>query len=119
MIEFGHKRLVKWKINNKTGETLIEIPAQRITRGKLSAFHGTDRNRKLIVSLVGDDLVEIRPAGTRRARRMTAFDIWTHMVRSEALAAARIKAHAKRERRLERLARQRQARAERRLFASV
>lgn len=119
MNEFGHKRPIRDR-QSKTVIGFKPAPARRITRGALGFHHGPDRGRRLVVSLVDGDLVQFRPAGTSRPPiAMTAQDLYDHVLRTQAAAAARKRAQEKRERQAAALARRRQQRAERRLFAQA
>lgn len=112
---FGHLRHTK-----DTDGTIIESkpsPARAITRDTLPAGFGTDRGRRLIVSLEAGDLIVIRPAGTRRRYQATAESVLSWMLRTQANAATLAKARNRKARKAQRLANERQRRAERRLFA--
>jgi hypothetical protein len=97
--------------------TSLDKPVYRVTRGSLGHHHGTDRGKRLVAALVTRDLVEMRPLGARksRAKTISLFDIYDMTIRIEARARALEKARSAKERKAERLARQRQARAEARL----
>jgi hypothetical protein len=111
---FDHKRPVR----DKDGQivTLKEGPAVRKTRGTLPAYFGIDRNKHLIVSLEAGDLICLRIAGTQRVKKISAFDVYHYVIRKESLAIQLEKAREKKTKKAERLARQRQERAEKRLF---
>jgi|ERR1051325_1000046 hypothetical protein len=99
MIEFGSRRIV------------------RITRETLDGSFGCDRGRKLVVRLLPHDVIEIRPYGTTRPMHGTVNDVYRFLVRRAANAALLEKARARKELKVQQLARQRLRRAERRLYA--
>lgn len=113
MNAFGHRTPIRGANGEVTG--LRDKPAVRITRNTLSGMHGPDRDRKLVVRLIDGDLIEFRPAGTQRRKVMSAFDLYDHIMRTEANAMCRAKRESQKERKAIRLAQQRQARAEARL----
>ena len=114
MKEFGHKRPRR----DPSGEIVgtMESPATAITRETLGGAFLADRNRKLIVSLEAGDLICFRPAGTRRIYKRVAKDVYAWILRCEANYAILANAREKKIKRAERLAQQRQQRAEQRLF---
>jgi hypothetical protein len=87
-----------------------------VTRSALGFNHGPDRGRCVVVSLLDGDLIEFRPYGTQRRYQVRAIDCYEWVLRSRANAATLERARAKKARKAERLAQQRQARAEKRLF---
>jgi len=115
MKSFSHKRPTRDPFTNAiTGYKLA--PAIRITRGILSLSHGPDKNKPLVVSLKDGDLIEIRPAKTQRPKSISVFDVYDYIIRLEAGMVERQKREEKKAKKDERLARQRQERAEKRLF---
>lgn len=112
---FGHER----HTHDEAGTVIESIPspARAITRSTLPPYFGTDRGRRLIVSLEAGDLIVIRPAGTRRRYSATAESVLSWMLRTQANAASLAKARDRKARKAQRLASARQTRAERRLFA--
>ena len=88
----------------------------RLTRHSLDGSFGCDRGRKLVVKLLPNDLLEIRPYGTHRPVRGTVADLYRYLVRRAANAALLDKARFKKKRNSQRLARQRLRRAERHLL---
>ena len=61
----------------------------RETSGALTGAYGPDRGRKLIAGLAPGDLVEMRPKGTRRAVRVSIFDVYRYAVACRAQAIMR------------------------------
>lgn len=116
MHSFSHTR----PIRNKAGEIISHkaAPAVRITRGTLDGAYGIDRNKQLVVALKDGDIIEMRPAKTRRALAITAFDLYGYLIRLAAGIAARQKREEKKAVKEAKLARARQERAERKLFQS-
>ena len=117
MREFGNKRAVKDEV---TGEvTLKPSPVRAISRNGLSGAYGPDRDRKLVCILDDGDLITLRPQGTRRAKSISVFDVYTMIHRVEAQRINLEKARAKKERLAVRRAAARQESAERRLLRDV
>jgi len=108
-LEFGHKVPVRDASGVVTG--LRDKPARRVTRNTLGGNHGPDRGRKLAVSLVDGDLIEFRPTGTRRRHVVSAFDVFAFVLRTEAAVVRRAIEKARKDRKAQRLADARQARA--------
>lgn len=100
-------------------ETTTSIESQFIdvTRQALGAAFGPDRARKLVISYAPEkDLLVLRPAGTTRAEVIALADVYRYAVRCRVGRALLEKARERKAKRAERLARQRQERAEKRLF---
>lgn len=114
MREFGHKRPVR---DQATGDILdmIESPVGATTREALGGQFGSDKRRKLVVTLEAGDLIVIRPAGTRRAEKMSAVDVYRYMIRCKANLISLTKARERKSKKAERLAAERIARADKRL----
>jgi hypothetical protein len=111
---FGHQRPVRDAQGQITG--MIDSPAKAITRHTCGGMFGVDASRKLIVSLEAGDLVCLRPAGTRRVYRVEASDLFHWLLRTEANRVTLEKARERKAKKAERLAAQRQIRAEKKLF---
>jgi hypothetical protein len=94
-----------------------DSPVRAVTREACGGQFGADSERRLIVSLEAGDLVCVRPAQTRRLYRIQAKDLFHYLLRCEANRMQLERARDKKTRKAERLAKQRQERAERRLFA--
>lgn len=89
---------------------------RRVTIGGLGKHHGLDKERPLVVSLIQGDLISIRPKGRRTGeRQITAFDLYDHLLRCEANCAKMERLRQLKERKAQRLADERQRRAEKRL----
>ena len=88
----------------------------RLTRQALDGSFGCDRGRKLVVKLLPDDLIELRPHRTHRPVRVTVADLYRCLVGRAANAALLEKARLKKAHKAARLARQRLRRAERHLL---
>ena len=67
--------------------TILNKPYHRVTRGALPASFGSDRDRRIVVTLLpgnGDDvpdLLELRPQGTRRPERLALIDVYHFAIR--------------------------------------
>lgn len=94
---------------------MIKKTIYRVTKKTLSDHHGIDRDRELVVGLVAEDLIEIRPKGTHRPKTISIFDVYDHIIRCESNRAHLEKARTAKERKSARLAALRQSRAEKRL----
>jgi hypothetical protein len=112
--EFGHKRPVRDKAGEIVG--MQESPVTAVTREVLGAASLADSERRLVVSLEAGDLISIRPLGTRRVYRITAKDVFHYVLRCEANRLTLERARDRKAKKADRLARQRQERAEKRLF---
>lgn len=115
MKQFGHQRPVR----NAQGEIdrLIDCPARAVTRSECGFGFGPDSRRKLVISLEMGDLVCVRPLRTARVYRIAAKDLFHYLLRIEANRLTLEKARDRKAKKAERLARARQERAEKRLFA--
>ncbi len=118
MKTFSHKR----PIRDETGEVVTYKPApvSRVTctkeHGFLSGLHGVDKSRPLLVTLADGDIIQFRPARTQRTKTARAINIYECILRSEATQVQMAELRERKERKQQRLADQRQARAERKLF---
>ena len=96
---------------------------KRVTRSALDGAFGPDSGKRVVLTFVpGDgkaikDLLYLRPLRTRRSESIAVIDVYRFALRSRVNAEVLAKARARKERKAIRLAAQRQARAERRLFA--
>jgi hypothetical protein len=111
---FGHNRPVR----DTAGEIIGSKPSPvRVkTVDGLGYNFGPDKNKRLVLTAHQGDLIGLRPERTSRELKISANDLYAYMIRCEANLAARQKANVRKERKAERLARQRQERAEKRLF---
>lgn len=114
MKQFGHKRPSR----SEAGEIveLIDCPAKAVTHNPAGFGFGPDSKRKLVVSLEAGDLVVVRPLRTARTYRIEARDLFRYLLQLEANRLNLERARDIKARKAERLAAQRQARAEKRLF---
>lgn len=115
MRRFGHIRYDR----DDQGEVIASkaSPARAKTVDGLPHNYGTDKGRRLIVSLDAQDLITVRPEKTTRPLQIKAQDLYGHLLRCQAnlrtLEKARqSKATKERQRRNARI-----KRAEKRLFA--
>ncbi len=69
--------------------TTITKTTYRLTVGALDGSYGPDRGRRLVSGLAVGDLLELRPAGTRRAVRLSLFDAYRLAVRFQVQAVDR------------------------------
>lgn len=115
MRTFGHKRPVR----DTSGEitAMADCPGRAVTKDVCGAAFGTDKDRRLIVSLEEGDLVCIRLSQTRRVHKIAAKDLFHYVLRCEANRVNLERARDRKAKKAERLARARQERAERRLFS--
>ncbi len=77
---------------------------RRLTVGTLSASHGPDRGKPLVVALVQGDLVTTRVLGSRRTETVSVFDIHAWAIRRRVNAAQLDEARAKKARKAARRA---------------
>lgn len=105
--------------------TTLNKPVARVTRSELGGCFGPDRGRRIVVSLVPGggagipDTISLRPHGTRRAEIGAVEDLYRYLLRCRVNAGVLERARARKARKAERLAAQRQARAEKRLLRDV
>lgn len=73
-------------VRDATGEIIGDRPSEvsRLTKNALGGCYGSDKSRKLVVSLRDGDIVAFRPAGTRREVTATALDLYAAVVRWQA-----------------------------------
>lgn len=71
-------------------------PLKRVTRNTLSYAFGSDAGKALIITIEsGEDVISIRPHGTRRAEKVSIQDIYAWALRSRANSEFLVKARAK------------------------
>jgi hypothetical protein len=104
--------------------TLLRKPIARRTQKALDGSFGPDRGRAIVVKLIPgndstDDLVELRPHGTRRAETIAVLDVYRYALRCRVGREQLEKARDRKAKKAERLARERLDRAERKLSASA
>lgn len=68
--------------------TILKKPVRRVSNVGLDGSFGSDRNRRIVITLIpgnGDDvpdLIELRPERTRRAETIAVMDVYRYAVRS-------------------------------------
>ncbi|MCC7375419.1 MAG: hypothetical protein IT581_12260, partial [Verrucomicrobiales bacterium] len=97
--------------------TPLRKPITRSTAVELDGHFGTDRGKRLVVTLIpgrpgAPDMIELRPLGTRRAERIAVMDVYQYALRSRVSRDLLAKARAVKARRAE-------AREKRRLDAQT
>lgn len=98
---FNHKRPVR----DDKGEIVSQKPApvSRATFNPLGGQFGSDKRKRLVVTLIDGDVIQMRPEKTRRVVSMLAADVYRMMLRNEAnkgtLEKARLAKIKKQERR--------------------
>lgn len=83
----------------------------------LDGQFGPDRGKRLVVTLKADGLLEIRPERTQRTETVHILDVYRFAIRCRVNLSVLERARQRKAKKAERLARQRQERAEKRLFA--
>lgn len=117
MKTFGWTRPVR-DVNGEiidTKESLVRVRTQSV----LGHGYGPDNDKRLVFTMGAGDLVNIRPERTTRSVNIRAIDLYAYCLRIEANRQCLENARAKKARKAERLAQQRQARAEKRLTRSL
>lgn len=82
----------------------------------LDGSFGPDRNRRIVVTIHPNGTLELRPERTRRSETIHLLDAYRFAMRCRVNRITLEKAREKKAKRAERLARQRQERAEKRLL---
>ena len=95
MKTFAHTR----PIRNEAGEIINAKPApcSRCTVAALGGQFGSDKRRRLVVTLKAGDVIEFRPERTRQTVTMLAVDLYRVALRAMAGRAQLEKARAKKE----------------------
>ena len=93
---------------------MIEIGKSKLKRITREVYGYNHDKRKLVVSLEATDLITVNEFGRRQRYSARVWDIYNWLVRSVAEKARMEKLRLKKQRKAERLARQRLAVAERR-----
>lgn len=114
MRSFGHSRPVR----DENGKQIDSKPSpvRAVTVNPLGGLFGVDKERRLIVTLAAKDLITLKPHGTRREVSVSANDVYRFALQCVANKEWSARALERKAKKAERLARQRQATAERRLF---
>ena len=105
---------------------MTKSKVRRVTAGSLDHSFGTDNGKPIVVAFIpGDgkkngipDILELKPLRARRhrAERIAVIDAYRYALRCRVNLELLSKAREKKAKKAERLARERQARAEKRLF---
>lgn len=114
MRSFGHLRPVRDDNGQVNGSK--PSPPRAITIKALGGAFGCDSDKRLIVTLDTEDLITLRPERTQRPVSIAAADVYRFALMCKANLAHLERARAKKAAKAQRLANQRQARAEKRLF---
>lgn len=114
MRQFGHVKPTRDDTGTITGSR--SSPVRVRTVEPLGTGYGPDKDKRLILTAHHGDLVGLRPERTSRELLITAQDLYSYMIRCQANLVTLAKARERKERKQTRLAQQRQARAEKRLF---
>lgn len=99
--------------------TSLTKPVTRKSDAALDGSFGPDRNKRIVVTLHPGGLIELRPERTRRAEKMHLVDVYRYALRCRVNRGQLEKARERKEKKALRLARQRQERAERKLFGKL
>lgn len=100
MKSFNHTRPVR----DEAGEIVSQksAPCSRVTFAPLGGQFGSDKRKRLVVTLIAGDVIQMRPEKTRRVVSMLAVDVYRIMLRNEANKATLEKARATKIRKQER-----------------
>lgn len=82
---------------------------------ELDGSFGPDRGKKIVLTILPNGILELRPEKTRRAEQVHMLDVYRFALRCRVNRGQLEKARAKKDAKATRLARARQERAERRL----
>ena len=67
--------------------TILKKPVTRVAQTELDGHHGRDRGRRIVITLIpaadGNDMIELRPQGTRRPKQVKVQDLYSYMLRCE------------------------------------
>ena len=114
------ERLKKYWADVRAG--LVPAPVRkrggelrRTVAARLDGSFGPDRGKRIVVTLHPDGRLELRPERTRRGEVIALVDAYRWAVQCRVNAGTRAKREARKAKHAERLAAQRQARAEQRL----
>lgn len=81
--------------------TLLKKPVSRVALTELDAHHGKDRGRRIVVTLIpaadGNDMIELRPQGTRRPKACKLVDLYSYLLRCEVNVSKMDKLRARKE----------------------
>ncbi len=96
--------------------TKLTKPVHRMGNGKLGPAYGPDKDRRIAVTLLPGDMIELRPERTQRPERIALIDVYRYALRCRANVEYLAKARIAKDKKAIRLARDRQERAEKRLL---
>lgn len=106
MKEIGYTILIKDEVGNL--KDVRDKVVMMKTKGVLSAFHGRDKNKPLVVSLLKGDLIGFKPLRAKKGKiTLSVFDAYHYALRKTTQAAALERAREKKEKK--KLARERRA----------
>lgn len=93
MKNFSHTRPVR----DEAGEIVSQksAPYSRVTFAPLGGQFGSDKSKRLVVTLLAGDVIQMRPEKTRRVVSMLAVDVYRILLRNEANKATLEKARAR------------------------
>jgi hypothetical protein len=81
--------------------TTLRKPVTRVAQAELDCHHGKDRGRRIVVTLIpaadGNDMIELRPQGTRRPKRCKLLDLYSYLLRCEVNVSKMEKLRARKE----------------------
>jgi hypothetical protein len=114
---FNHTRPVR----DSAGEIVSQksAPCSRVTFAPLGGQFGSDKRKRLVVTLIAGDVIQMRPEKTRRVVSMLAVDVYRILLRNEANKATLEKARAKKIRKQEQRESARIKRADAKLRAEL
>jgi hypothetical protein len=98
---------------------IIESPVRVRTLAQLGHAYGPDRDKRLILTMHPGDLIGLRPERTAREVFIKAFDVYAYCVRCQATLATLARARERKAAKAQRLANDRQRRAEKRLTRPI
>jgi hypothetical protein len=87
MKTFSHKRPVR----DKDGAIINQKPApvSRVTRDELGGQFGSDKRKRLVVTLCDGDLISFRPERTQRSVTIEAVELYRYAIRCQVNAIER------------------------------
>jgi len=96
--------------------TKLTKKVHRMSSAVLDGSYGPDRDKRIAVTLLPNNMIELRPERTQRPERIALIDVYRYALRCRANAEYLAKARVAKEKKATRLAAERQARAEKRLL---
>jgi hypothetical protein len=96
MLRAIRRQGVHLDLQNELPVQRTQRPLKRVTRNTLSYAFGGDAGKALIITIeAGEDVISIRPSGTRRAELVSIQDVYAWALRSRANSEFLAKARAK------------------------